>query len=1205
MDTRTFIGAGFCILLSACGKQPSGDSPDTASAAGHKLAGSNGTVSRLALLEDSGGQGGFVKLRPEECGIDFLNEVSDPVLLQQEIHLQSGVAAGDYDADGDIDLFLLGLQTPNRLYRNDGDMHFTDVTEQSGAGLDGGEFLGSGAQFADLTGDGILDLLVSNRVAPNQFFRGTANHSFTEESAQRGLDDDRSTVSAAVFDMENDGDLDVYFTNYRHSNVNYHVYLNRKGRAITGAITDSGEPLQIEPDLQDLFYISESGEAKPRPQADSMLRNDGSGQFSDVTSECGLQFEGWSFQPQACDFNDDGFTDLYVSSDFETPDHLFLNDGKGAFKDVTREHIRRTPMFSMGCDTGDVNGDGLPDLMTADMSSLSYERSKRQSGDMYEWRWEMLYAKPQPQMRNMLYLNQGDAWMSEIGQYAGVASSEWTWAVRFADLNCNGTEELFVTNGMLKDSMDVDMRRGAEQLLAKGASDEELSSYWASLDDYLTDNIVFEKSGDGSLQYSRGSADWGLDGATMSCGVIISDLDGDGDPDMVINNTNDKASVYRNDKADGNRLSIDLRQAGPNSEAVGARLHALVGDRQIMRDVIISRGFASGESSRVFIGLGDSSAIDRLEIRWPDGKLQEVADLAAGYQYTIHRSKDLRVPDKQPDPMFAELKLDYVATEVATDDEEFAAEPLLPFQQSTQGPGAAVADFNADGHLDAYFCGPAGTAGELLYGDGTGMLRDSGLKLGISSAVEEMSATVFDANADGLPDLYISAGGMEADAGAASLQDSLLINHHPDGFVLAALPVPATSTGTVCPLDYDSDGDLDLIVCAHLQRHAYAVAGSNYLLINDGSGGFSMANASQGGAISKLGLVKDMQAAQLDSDNNLDLVIARDWGGIAVMYGNGAGFDAPVDIAPNGWWRGLCLLDADCDGDLDIACANSGANIKYHPKEDRPVLMVANDFDGNGTRDLVEVKWKGAEMMPGRGRSCSGYAINFIPKRFETWKSFANASLQEIYGSGLDGAEQFTTDLLDSVLCSNDGKRGFTLQDLPESTQLLYGFGACSADFNADGNPDLFVGGNFSATQPETGTWNAGYGSLLMGNGKGGFSAVAPKASGILLYQDVRTCLAADMNEDGLMDIVVSASNDSPRVLLNRSVAASDFTVHEISQATGEGPGANIVLSLSDGRKLNISSWQASYLGSCIRPLSSIALPGNVQVENEENAVSN
>ncbi|MEZ5338147.1 MAG: FG-GAP-like repeat-containing protein [bacterium] len=1199
MDTNTQrlaqtpAGPGSCkllllalplLLLYSC-QQGGGTAPQHAGSTG-----AGNLVSRKALALSAESSGTFTRLGTEECGIDFINAVNDPLLLQQEIHLQGGVAAGDYDADGDLDIFLTGLESPNRLYRNDGAMKFTDVTAESGAGLDGGNNLGSSAHFVDLTGDGILDLVVCNRVAPNQFFAGSAEGVFTEQSEGSGLDDASSTVSAAFFDMEGDGDLDVYFTNYRHSNVNYKVYMHRTNRPITAPLDERGEPAFIEPGMEEFFYISESGRAKPRPQADRMLRNDGTGSFEDVTEQSGLMFEGWSFQPQACDFDNDGDIDLYVSSDFETADRLFLNDGKGRFSDVAPRRVRKTPMFSMGVDTGDINGDGLPDLMTADMSSRSYERSKRQSGDMYEWRWEMMNAVPQPQMRNMLYLNRGDAWMSEIAQYAGVNSSEWTWSVRLADLDCDGTEELFVTNGMLRDSMDVDSRNEANSLISRGASDEELENFWNTLDDYLTDNLLFVRKPSADIGFQLAENNWGLNRSTMSCGVVIDDLDGDGDPDMLINNTNDVSCLYRNDTAAGQRLLVDLRQDGPNSEAVGARMWAHVDGRVLMRDVIISRGFATGESTRQQFGLGSAGEIDSLEIRWPDGRLQTVEGLEAGYLYTISKDAGLPLWEAEEAPaMFTAAELPWEQVEQNTAAAEFELEPLLPLQQSSLGTGMALLDSDADGAPELLLGGAAGQDGTWLERGTQGGWEavDNGLTGIIPRDAETTSILSFDANVDGQPDLLFCSASLEEGDGNESAGNQLLLRGA-EGWQAAALPLGNAVIGKALAVDFDRDGDLDILACGSARLFHYGQSGRNFLLVNDGNANFRDATDELAPGLSGASQVSDAVFADMDDDGWADLLIARHWGPVE-LWRNSAGelaFDRK--LTGDGWWRGLACADFNGDGTPDVLACNAGLNTKYHPSAEKPQQTYCADFDGNGTRDVVEAKWKGDQVMPGRGRSCSGYAITTIPRNFPTWTQFSQATLQDIYGAGLEGAELLSCEDLHSVICLS-GTGGWTAQALPEEAQLAPAFSAAVADFDNDGRLDAWISQNFTATQPETGLWNAGYGVLLLGNGEGGFSAMEMAAAGLWLPMDQRGSLAADLDGDGNMDLLVAASNDRPQAAMGSgSLSRGSGLLVELRGLPGNstGIGAQLLLALDDGTILRRTAGDsASYLASCTAPV--------------------
>jgi hypothetical protein len=1187
-----------CLVLASC------DKPEVQQARKPRPA-DDKTISAAGLLPASVGGTGFVALSAAESGIDFLNKITDVGILAEEANAQAGLACGDYDADGDLDVYLLGINAANKLYRNDGGLKFADVTAEAGDGLDGGEAYGSSAVFADLNGDDALDLYVVNRRGANELFLGDGKGRFNREDGARGLGTDRASVASAVFDADNDGDLDVYVANYRHDNnaqplMEAHRlallggalpwYGNERLRPEVGKSPRAGA--QLDPELAALFYIDDSGMARLRPHKDQFYLNDGRGNFTDATAAAGLEFEGWSFQPQACDFNNDGWTDLFVSSDFETPDRLFLNNQDGTFSDRTSELLRKTALFGMGADSGDLNHDGEMDLFVGDMLSPAYKRAKIQSGDMYQWRWELVNGDPQPQMRNMLYVNRGGGWMTEAAQMTGAAATEWTWAVRIADFNCDGMTDLFASNGMLRDSMDVDARAGLNKLIEQNRPVEEVAAYWMGLPDYFTDDVFL--AAEKPLKYKQPEDNWGMHDAAMSCGAVLDDFDGDGDVDIIVNNTDKPAVVWRNDVASGNRVTIDLRQPGANSQAAGARVWAHCGEQVFAQDVILCRGFATGESSRVHLGLGEHATIDLLDVRWPDNTVQSYEMLPANKHYTITREKrpGKWSPPAAPKALFAQRGTGVTLPEQNTFEAEYAAEPLLPLQQSTWGPGASVADFDGDGAVEAYLCGPAGADGGLYAVDADAtsarLTPAAHPPAALPTSAEKMAALAFDANADNRTDLVVTCGGMEGREGSDDYGSWLLLNGE-DGYTSVRLPVPPVSIGAACAADLDGNGTLDLVLCGHVKRHQFAREERSFVLAGDGKGGFSEATARLAPGIVGGGQISDAQAADFNGDGAVDLLLARRWGAVELWLQEDGALRKAADAAPTGWWNSLGVGDFDNDGDLDCIAGNVGDDTKYHPKPGKPVTVIAADFDNSGSRDLIEIKYRDdGEMLPGRGRSCSGYAINYIPERFPTWHSFADATVKDVYGAGLDKAERFDAESIKSVVCLNDGKGNFTAADLPGTAQWAPAFGVGVGDFNLDGNLDAFIANNCRTPQCEAGMWDTGYGVLLAGDGSGGFTDLSRAESGISIHKCARGVVPADLNGDGLLDLLVSISDGETQVALGQRDAAGDgrglaATLRGKAPNTG-AIGARVTVELDNGATLTRtvqagSGYLSSYSG--------------------------
>ena len=1147
-----------------------------------------------AVIETSkltaGTQGaGFTSLDTEQTGISFICLAEGRELLLDDLGSQAGLAAADYDGDGDIDIYLCGIENDNQLFRNDGGMRFTDVTDELGTDLGvSGEMAGS-AVFADLTGDGLLDLYVAVRSAANRLFVNQGDGTFVEQAAQYGIDSIRSTIVSAVFDIDNDGDLDIYnANNLEGRNGDGLVEDERADKRYFGFLQnqETGE-IRLDDESSEMYYMDTAKKIRFKPDSDELYINQGDGTYINNASAIGVRESGWSLNALACDFNNDGWIDLQVSGDFDTPDWYYLNNGKGYLKEEGREMLRINSYFGMGSDAGDLNHDGWMDYIVGDMSPTGYKDSKKQSGDMNTFRFELTNYTPHQNMRNTAFLNRGDGWMTEVAALMGVKSTDWTWSIRLADLNADGLLEVLATNGYISKSIEYDEQYKTRQMRMSGISKTEIDDYKLTVPPLLTDDIIY--TADRPLHYQRAPDNWGIHDNAVSCGCILQDLDGDGDLDFIVNNTNTEAGVYRNDLPAGNQVLLDLRQPGANAEAVGARVIAYCGEDQFMQDVILARGYASTESSRIHLGLGKHEKIDSLWIRWPGNRCEVLRDLAVNSHYTIQQGTKLT--DAQPqqyNPLFRQEELGFEQKELDTFEAEFAAEPLLPVRRSTLGTGLGVADVNGDGLLDAYFAGAAGQIGKLYVGRDGGTLIGSPLLDKVTDERQENMAVLFlEANADGRPDLLLSSGSNEFAAGNNLYLDKMTINAA-DGFKLGGIAVEPVSSGSACAADIDNDGDLDIFIAGRQKVGEYLHPEHSHIMLNDGTGAFSLATGRVAPGLADIGPISDAVFSDLNGDGTPDLLLAVEFGNVEWWANNDGLLVRQGPISPSGMWQSLATGDFDNDGDVDVLAGNYGLNTKYHPSADKPYLIIADDFDDNGTRDLIEVKFgSDGSLLPGRGRSCSGYAVSTIPERFPTWSMFADASLEDIYGPIDQVAEKYSADKAESCLLLNDGSGGFTVQDLPLPAQYSIVFGMAVGDFDNDGNLDAWLNQNYRNTQPEETRWVSGYGCLLLGDGSGGFTSLEPLDSGMRVNAEGRGAVAADMNGDGSLDLLLSVSSAHAQVGWGIPENGNGQGLSVSLQGSAGNPtgvGARLSLELSDGRVLQREvqdghTYLSSYLG--------------------------
>ncbi|MCC7477716.1 CRTAC1 family protein, partial [bacterium] len=677
-----------CLGLSAC---PAGTG-------GGSAGGGAATYSSEPLAAPSAGAARVLTaLSPAESGIDFTNQVLNPQHYLDQSATQAGGAAGDYDGDGDTDFYVCGLAADGRLYRNDGALKFTDVSAE--AGISGQTVNCAGAVFADFDSDKDLDLYVCCRIGRNLLYINDGSGKFTEEGEARGVASSYSTVMAAVFDAENDGDLDMYLCNNNESRQPEGINEEDRVQFTMEYRPDTGEFI-LPPDMAKNWYTDGAGKLRVRPDPDELLINDGTGKFSNQIDSSGMGDKngGWELQALPADYNNDGLTDLWVSGDFDTPERLYINQGGGKFSDEAQERLRVTSYFSMGSDTADLNSDGWLDVFCGDMSASGYKDGKKQSGDMHTYRWDLTHNVPQQQMRNSAFLNRGDGWFSECAEMLGVKSSDWTWTCRIADINCDGLQDIYTSNGFVARDIEVDIARELGQMRKAGASEMDRAKYLQSLGGFQTDDVIWTATA--PLKFDKAPDNWGMKDAAISCGVLLEDFDGDGDQDFLSNNTDSPTVLWRNDVAEGQRLVLRLRSDSANTQGVGARVTAWVGDAQYCNEVILSRGWATGCSSDLYIGLGTVDKVDKLTIRWPDLSEQTIENMAAGFRYTITQPKKLPKwqPAEKPAALFAQQDFDWEQKERETGDTtqapgmppEFTAEQLLPAQRSQLGTGCAV-----------------------------------------------------------------------------------------------------------------------------------------------------------------------------------------------------------------------------------------------------------------------------------------------------------------------------------------------------------------------------------------------------------------------------------------------------------------------------------------------------------------------------------
>ena len=1109
-------------------------------------------------------QGRFTQLSGEDTGIDFVNELLPPNMRKYLLN-GAGVATGDYDQDGLVDVYAISQDGPNRLFRQRAPWKFEDVTESAG-GLGGGSFRGTGAAFVDVDNDGLLDLYACNIDGPNLLFINQGDGTFREEGDRRGVGFVGATTMGSFADYDRDGDLDLYLVNNRI----FSIVEERPDIKVR----QSGGETMVHPDFLEVYFILED-RIQEAGQRDRLYRNDGSGNFVDVTSEAGIAGFDMGLSATWWDYDNDGWMDLYVANDMKSPDHLYRNLGNGKFQDVIGDVVGHTPWFSMGADAADINNDGMIDFLVADMSSTTHYKQKTTMGEMGSAAWFLTIGRPRQVMRNSLYVNAGGSRLLEAANLTGLDSTDWSWSVKFGDFDSDSLIDVFVTNGVGKNMNDSDASVEFTKLMDMGEV-EQAKAQLLKMPPMKEENLAFRNLGD--LAFENVASRWGINHLGVSQGASVVDIDRDGDLDLIVNNMNEPMGIYRNDIVEGNNLLVRLRGTSSNRFGINARITIKSGDTQLVRFVNSSRGFMSADEPIAHFGLGDITKIDQITVEWPSGIYQRFHGVDANQIVTITEGTIGKIdhhPERKQPVWFAEANvtgINHRHREMTYND--FNDQPLLPNKLSQLGPGVAWGDVNGDGLEDCYIGAAGGSLGSLFVQTELGTYVP-GAKFSDSRSFEDMGALFFDVDSDGDLDLYVVSGGYEREADSKYLTDRLYLNDGQGQFQIAepgSFPDIRVPGSCVSAADFDRDGDLDLFVGTRLSPRQWPLPTSSFLLENQ-DGKLVDVSSEKATGLNQIGLVTGSVWADVDQDGWIDLLVSLEWGPIKLFKNdNGVLVDATDQAGLGnavGWWNSINCGDIDNDGDMDFVAMNVGLNSKYHADDKHPVVLFANDFDGNGTLDLVEAEYEGDVCYPVRGRSCSSHAMPFLKEKFPTFHEFALADVGEIYSEKTLGESiRFEANRLESMLLVNDGTGKFEMIPLPRLVQISPGFGTALQDFDGDGNLDLCIAQNFLHPQPETGQMDGGMGMMLKGDGKGNFLPLSPIHSGVLVEGQGMALTVADINHDSAPDLVMSVNDDQTRVWFNQSASTGYRIAVSLNAGIGNqiGVGSYLTVRTRSGR---------------------------------------
>jgi enediyne biosynthesis protein E4 len=1094
----------------------------------------------------------FESVDAELSGINFANQLvytdTLTVLDFEYLYNGAGVGIGDINNDGLQDIYFSGNMTSGKLYLNKGGWKFEDITEKAGVST---SVWVNGVTIVDINQDGFKDIylcVAGTRHTPaskkkNLLFINNGNNTFMESTARYGLQGTGHNIQATFFDYDKDGDLDVYLL--RNAFVEY-----SRNRA---------RPKSVK------------GESST---TDQLYRNNGDQTFTDVSAQAGILIEGFGLGVSVCDINDDNWPDVYVSNDFITNDLLYINNQDGTFSNQAGNYFKHATYNAMGNDVADINNDGLVDVVELDMLPEDNMRWKVTiMGNNYDEFENGIKFGYEPQyVRNTLQLNNGNGTFSEIGYLAGIEATDWSWSPLLADYDNDGLKDLFITNGYRQDITNLDFIKFSERTLRMGTVEgnkKERIDMLKKIPGIKVHNYMYKNNGD--LTFSDQSKSWGLSEPSFSNGAAYADLDNDGDLDLVINNIDGPATLYKNSQSTpenkaSNFLRVGFEGSSLNREGFGAKVYLKYQGKLQYQYFSPFRGFLSTVEPRLHFGLGSTTIIDSLEIIWPDGKYQLLQNVKANQVLTLnYANASHREEEKKMDVplLFAEaskeIGLDYKHEE--NDFVDFKVQPLLPHMHSKNGPGIAVADVNGDGLEDFYVGGATNQSGALFIQESSGKFKKSSFAK-TDTLADDMGVLFFDADNDNDVDLYIASGGCEQTKDAPSYADHLYINDGKGNFKndSEALPKIFQSGSSIAAADYDQDGDLDLFVGGRIVPGEYPMPSESYILRNDTKNKtckFTDVTKAIAPNFLKLGLVTSALWTDVDNDGWLDLMIVGEFMPIT-CYKNNAGksfspFDGDSFTHTSGWWNSLGAGDFDNDGDTDYIAGNVGLNTRYTGNEKEPLCVYASDYDKNGSIDPVMSLYIQGEKQVAHSWDDMVKQMTPIRARFRTYQPYAEASFEKSFTkSELESAYKVCSEWFQSSYIENVGAGKFSVKPLPIQVQFSPVYGMVTGDYNADGNLDVLLVGNSYSTEVSTGRYDASIGLYLQGDGKGNFSSVNVTKSGFMVDKDAkglsklilgdsRELILAGVNNDQLKAHVVSAAKKYFTASANDSYAIVKF----------------------------------------------------------------
>lgn len=1044
-----------------------------------------------AQVENSPVQGNeikFNKIDAEHSGIFFNNRIQENERLHcfiwNFIYQGAGVGIGDINNDGLPDIFFCGNMVSDKLYLNKGNFRFEDISKTSG--IDN-RLWSTGVNFVDINSDGLLDIyvcknffLLQEGVRKNKLYINNGDLTFTEKAEEYGIADPGFSIQSYFFDAENDGDLDLYLVN--------------------------------QPMDQYAAQLAKPESLARLPFSDKFYRND-NGQFIDITQELGFTNKSYGLSAAIADYDNNGYQDIYLCNDYHHGDKLYMNYGNLEFREEIKSRINHSSFYSMGSDVDDINNDGLFDFITLDMAFNDHVRSKTNMESMRPKRFEELVSEGNHYQYavNSLQLNCLDGHFKEIAHYAEISHTDWSWTPLLADFDHDGHSDLVISNGILRDLRNNDFVTGMRSSGQFSVGANNYQEVINSIPSTPVSNKVFRNKGMKFEDMTKGS---GIEEPGFSSGMAYGDLDGDGDYDLVINNSNSRAGVFENlSQAKPNYIKLKLQGDKKNINAIGSTVHVYFDNKSISKNIQTARGYMSSSTSDITIGLPEETQIDSLIVIWDHRHKSKVIKPQLNSTITISKLQDSKphrpFSNKQNTGIIQETKLlEYIHTENNYDD--YASQVLLPHKLSQNGPGLTVVDLNSDNLEDIIIGGSIGHQPQLFLQNKNGSFTSPSFgNAQMFADMECLNSLVFDADNDGDKDIYFVSGGGQHITSSERNEDLLLTNDNGKfSQSMIELSDSRLDGQSAVSFDFNNDGLTDIMIGGRSVPMAYGQKADTRILINTEKG-FIDKTQTYCPELMELGMVTDIIKTDINNDGDIDFIICGEWMPIKLMINKGNEFELqdlnPGGQAPVGWWWKLAAEDFDKDGDMDLIATNIGENNKFHPNFEKTLKLYSGDLDENGDHDVVLAKAYNNRIVPVRGRECSSEEMPFVSEKYTDYSSFAAASLEDIYGQEhLDQSVYLEANSFSHYYFENLGNLNFKALQLPEELQMGCIKDILIYDINKDGFSDFFYAGNHFPVEPETVRYDGGGLGACTYSPEGHFEWVSYNRLGVFHNEDQR-----------------------------------------------------------------------------------------------------